>query len=153
MLYAWKDDYSVGVATLDTQHKRLFELIGELYGAMKLGQSREILARIVDELVAYADAHFYEEEVRMEAAGYVGLVAHRQAHDAFRVKVHGHQAALRRGLSAGVSIDVFEYLRDWLVSHILTVDKAMTAAIREGASRRSADDERPPREQGKARGG
>lgn len=39
----WSDKLSVGVQQMDMQHKRLVELINELYEAMNSGKGNDVL--------------------------------------------------------------------------------------------------------------
>jgi len=58
----------------------------------------------------------------MERFKYEGYAAHKRAHEAFVQKVLTVVEAFKAG-RAGVTLDVLNFLRDWIVEHILKVDK------------------------------
>lgn len=120
----WRDEYSVGDAELDAQHKVLIDLINMLEDESAVGAVLKALQRYVDE-------HFREEERRMEAAGYPDLAAHIEQHKAFeewlasasRVQRDGEVALLLRDSVRG-------YLNTWLVNHIMVSDKAYSPFLK-----------------------
>ncbi len=120
-LIEWKPSYSVGVPLFDRQHARLFELMNQLHEAMAKGRAKDHLTGIVDALSAYTRSHFAEEESALERAKYKDLAAHKSLHRHFETKVDSFAAEIRQG-TVGVSIQVMDFLNDWLVNHILKVD-------------------------------
>ena len=62
----WSDEMSVGVATMDSQHQRFFQLINQLYAAMKSGKGSGVLGTILAELAQYTEYHFSAEERLLE---------------------------------------------------------------------------------------
>ncbi len=117
-LMVWKDDYSVGNALLDGQHKRLIELVNDVDSDADLGA-------VLDGLRDYGEVHFKAEESLLEAANYPELEPHRQQHDAFRAWLAEVIAAHGSGGDAAVvRRDVHHYLSVWLANHLLVVDKA-----------------------------
>ena len=122
LLMRWSDEFSVRVGEIDGQHRHLVDLINELYQAMQAGRGDEVIGAILDELVAYAAAHFSLEEQYMERFRFEGYAAHKRAHEAFVEKVLAVVEAFKAG-RAGVTLGVMNFLRDWIVEHILKVDK------------------------------
>jgi len=60
--FQWKDAYSVKVAALDNQHKKLFDLVNELHRAMRQGHGKDIAGDILLRLIEYTVHHFAGEE-------------------------------------------------------------------------------------------
>ena len=130
--FEWDDSYSVGVAVIDEQHKRLIALINDLYEAMKQGDSQntwssaaeelDAMASVLDELVDYTSYHFSTEERYMREHAYPEYAGHKQAHGRFVERTQ----ALKRDFDEGKAIrsmEIIEFLRDWWKEHILGVDK------------------------------
>ena len=44
----WKDSMSVGVPSIDEQHKKLVGMLNELFEGMNVGKGKEVLGRILD---------------------------------------------------------------------------------------------------------
>ena len=50
-LYAWKDEYSVGVTRFDNHHKKLFDIGNRLHDMMKEGLGGDQIEQSIRELV------------------------------------------------------------------------------------------------------
>jgi len=134
MLFAWKDEYSVGIDEIDRQHRSLIHMINDLYEAMQDGSSGAVLTPILAALKDYTAAHFATEELCMREAGYPGLEQHRQEHAVMTAKIAELDAMHRSGKRA-VSIQVLLFLRDWLASHICETDRRMAPCLKAGKPR------------------
>ena len=60
--FRWTEKYSVKIAALDNQHKRLFAIINELNQALANGEGKAATDSVLRKLVDYAKAHFAAEE-------------------------------------------------------------------------------------------
>ena len=118
----WNPEYSVGVARLDEQHRKIFELLSTLQQAMLGKKSHEVLTNIVQELVQYAKTHFTSEEAYFQMYGYPDRDAHKREHQEFIQKIQQFQADFAKG-RATLSIEVFKFLSEWVKNHVLGSDK------------------------------
>lgn len=80
-LIKWNAFYSVNVEEIDNQHKKLIDLINQLYDAMKAGKGTEVLSTVLTELVEYTAYHFETEERLFLQQGYAEYEAHKVIHD------------------------------------------------------------------------
>ena len=71
--FQWNDRYSVKVYAMDVQHKRLFEIIRELYTAMQSGHGKDVVKGVLDRLIDYTVKHFGAEEKLMDDNKYPSL--------------------------------------------------------------------------------
>lgn len=127
--FKWSEQYSVGVAEIDRQHKHLVSLINGLHEVMKRGaQSLEIQA-LLEDLLAYTDFHFAAEEKLMAQANYPDLTVHKAKHASMRQEVQRLLAAAKSG-GAAVSITLMSFLKNWLSRHIQGTDKEYVPAMR-----------------------
>ncbi len=122
MLVEWNEQLSVGVLEMDVQHKRLIELINRLYDAMSRGEGSGILKTIVNELVTYTKVHFTAEERLMASRQYPQLSTHRQLHERFTTQVVEMNEKIVTGKML-TAVNVGNFLRDWLLTHIQSEDK------------------------------
>ncbi len=120
----WVDTYSVGVEEIDNQHKRLVRILNELYNAMSVGKGRDILDKILNELSEYTVKHFYTEEKKMIVHGYPGYSEHKKEHNNFVEKIDDFKYQYAEG-NTKITIELVNFLKDWLVNHITTVDKQL----------------------------
>ncbi len=120
--FQWKDSYSVKVAALDNQHKKLFDLINELHVAMSRGHGKDIVGDVLRRLIDYTVHHFSAEEMLMQNHNFPGLVAHRAEHKALTDKVLAFKKEFDAGTSY-VTVQLMTFLQQWLKNHIQTVDQ------------------------------
>jgi len=118
----WKDAYSVDVAQIDQQHRKLIDLINTLHEAMAKGKGKEVVAPVLAELIAYCGSHFAAEERLFEASGYPDAAEHKEKHRKMTAKVLALQKDMQAGKKA-ISMDVMTFLEQWLDKHILGTDK------------------------------
>lgn len=125
----WREEYEIGVGTIDEEHRRLFELLNTLYDAMKAGRGRDEIGGIIAELEAYVDYHFASETHLARGCGFsVDCAschrAHQDAHEAFADQV----AELRRLYEAGdatIHMKTLRFLREWTTEHIGEMDRQL----------------------------
>lgn len=128
-LFIWNDSYKTGINTIDTQHKKLVDLINELHDAMTKGQGNQVMGKIVNELVNYTVTHFSTEERLMKQAGYADFDAHKKIHDDFTAKVRELQKDLAGGKKM-MSLQVSNFLKDWLSGHIMGTDQKYAPVLK-----------------------
>ena len=122
-LINWKDEYSVGVHRLDSDHKKLFGFVNKLHDAMKEGQAARTTEGIIKELLDYTKYHFGEEEKLMEEINYPGLNSHKRTHEKFISEVEKLKQEADNGMAIFVSVKLVNSAISWLKDHILLMDK------------------------------
>lgn len=122
----WDGSLSVNVAEIDGQHQKLVKMINELNDAMRVGKSREILAKIVTGLISYVQSHFATEEKYFAKFNYPETDAHKQEHSVFSTKVDDVVKKFQSG-QIGISIELMDFLSNWLGKHIKGTDKKYSA--------------------------
>ena len=125
----WKPEYSVGVQSMDAQHKRLLDMINRLHSALKRGEGATATGAILKDLLQYTEHHFAEEEEMLESIHYAGLGAQRQAHQTFVGKVKDAHRRWEQGDPA-VAQDAMNLLSTWLPQHIVKMDKQYASLAR-----------------------
>jgi hemerythrin len=124
----WVDELSVGVVEIDEQHKRLIEMINTFYDTMN-SDRRQALGALLGSLVDYTRYHFSTEEKYMERFRFDGTDQHKREHEAFVVKICDVLDRHGKG-SFVVSLEVTNFLKDWIVSHICGSDKQYSTCFR-----------------------
>jgi hemerythrin-like metal-binding protein len=120
-LMTWSDKFSVGVKALDRQHQGLVDTLNKLYEAMMKGQARSIVGPLLGKLVNYTQEHFASEEKMMTTTKYPALSQHIALHRALTAQVSEFVGRYERG-EIMLSVDLLNFLRDWLSTHILKED-------------------------------
>ncbi len=120
-VFVWKPEYSVSVSILDAQHKKLFALAQTLQDAMRAGKGRDVLARCLNDLVAYTKTHFAEEESLLDRHNYPELSHHQLQHIQLIKKISEFQNQFNSG-NALITIELMDFIQDWITKHILQTD-------------------------------
>ncbi len=124
----WNKRFSTGVQEIDEQHQYLLNLIDRIENAVREYNSKEIVDVMLD-MKLYAEVHFSEEEELMRKVGYPKLEPHIQRHKQFISKADQFLDELELTPLA-VTSEAIRFLRDWLVTHIQTVDADYARFIR-----------------------
>lgn len=124
-LIDWDKSFSIGMDEIDDQHKVLFEIINHLWEEVVAREKGSSVVATIEELERYTVTHFTAEESFMRSHHYSKFDTHKQQHDAFIARIRQERAAVEAG--ATVSLDLINFLKDWLINHIMVQDKAYAA--------------------------
>jgi hemerythrin len=120
----WSPTYSVGIKIIDDQHKRLFNMVNEIYNYRTKDKEEEqaYFQAIIRQTVNFVKIHFATEEQIMRAAKLKGYHEHKKAHNSFILSL----VEFIRDLESGKKVTILSFLvfiKDWLLSHIAITDK------------------------------
>ena len=127
-LMQWNDSLATGHPRIDSEHKKLVDLINKLADAMAAGKAKDICGQVLSELFQYTKTHFAMEEQLMANYRYVNTAEHKAEHD----KLVNDVLVFKEKFDAGsltLSISLLKFLQDWLTNHIKVSDKTLVAAI------------------------
>lgn len=125
-MYEFKENYKTGIDFVDEEHKRLFEIAEEAHQLQQnefIPDKYDHIVKILEDLRDYTKSHFAHEENYMKEIGYKGMFTQKVQHDAFIAKLDGLDLQSLDENSDGAISDILTFLTDWLVEHILNVDK------------------------------
>ena len=120
------EEYLTGISFVDTEHKELFRIIGEVYRVIEdefIADKYDEIVHLLEGLRDYTRFHFADEEKYMEDIGYAGLEAQKRAHDAFIARLDDMDLEHIDEHQQETLEELMEFLTDWLVNHILNSDK------------------------------
>jgi hemerythrin-like metal-binding protein len=112
---------SVKVAKFDEEHKKLIGYVDALGAAMKEGKGKEVIGKVLVDLVNYTKTHFKNEEAEMQKYNYPGYAEQKQQHTLFVAKAE----ELKKNYDSGntmVSVQAITFLNTWIVNHIQKID-------------------------------
>ncbi len=124
----WKDSYSVGIDSIDQQHKKLLNLINQLQTAVDYSTGEQFEREALDELVDYTKTHFTYEEGLMRDNDYPDFESHKAQHEEMFNKVRAVLAEYERDHDTAMS-NAVEYLKAWLINHINGTDKQYSSYL------------------------
>lgn len=123
ILIDWTDSqYGIGISQIDEQHKKLVDLINLLYSHMKEGKGKVVISQVLNELKEYTQYHFNAEEYLMVHNLYPQHKEHKAEHDKFVSDIEDLKQKYNSGHKT-ITIDTFDFLKNWLITHILNLDK------------------------------
>jgi hemerythrin-like metal-binding protein len=118
----WQEKYSVNNRLLDSQHKRIFGILNELYEAVKDRRSAKSIQKIIDDFAAAIVSHFDTEEELMKNNNYSYFNEQKIEHETLKKKIIHMQNVYIFG-DVPLTPEVFTFLRTWLIEHIEGQDK------------------------------
>jgi hemerythrin len=118
----WKPVFSVGVEMIDSQHQKLIGFMNAFYNANEVGNSVAANTAL-NSLVVFTKAHFADEEKLMVKCAYPDLVAHQKLHRDLLTLVQKLVTNYFGDPTVQNATALANFLKNWLVNHILGVDK------------------------------
>ena len=125
-LVKWRKKYSVGVKTLDNQHRGLMRVLNELHAAAMQGKVGEVAGPLLSQVFCASREHFSTEEGLMESTKYPGLAEHRAIHRKLITKVSEFLARHDEGDITSY-VQLLYFVRDWFRDHMTEEDQKYSA--------------------------
>jgi hemerythrin len=125
---AWDDSYSVKNELLDTHHKELFHIFRKLNEKCMADDSAETYSEIIDDLEAYSEYHFTEEEKCMKEAGYTYAHNHMLLHKFYMTRILEIKLKMYKK-EYKLCHDLILFLGNWLQKHVVGEDKQMSCTL------------------------
>lgn len=122
--FIWTQEYSVGIESIDEQHKHFFGIANKI-------MDKEIFGAL-EELGDYAFYHLETEENYFDKFNYGGASEHIAVHNEYREKVQDMMDRARQGEDIKkIAKEAASYSGEWLFKHILVMDKKYTKFFQE----------------------
>jgi hemerythrin len=120
-LIEWNDAFSVGIDSIDEQHKGLLDLLNKLVNQLGRPVDRKVTEDAVNKLLEYTVFHFSTEEYLMRKADYPEYDAHKAEHEMLVKKASDFFKDFVQQ-KTDLTEDIVIFLRDWVFNHILKTD-------------------------------
>lgn len=125
MSFKWKDSYSINIAEIDEQHKKLFEIGDRVYDIVLLDDDYDHydeIVEIIEELRDYTIYHFEYEEKMLQKHGYNELEFQHFQHSFFVKRLEKIVSKDIDEDQKETTKEIIEFLADWITNHILQSD-------------------------------
>ena len=119
--FIWKEEYKVGVKAIDEHREKFFEIINKLKKVITEKDCKIKVADIFFSLVHYAEHYLINEEIYFKESGYSGFSKHQESHNNFINRIVKFKEDYQSG-EKEVCEDMYFYLENWLINHILHYD-------------------------------
>jgi hemerythrin-like metal-binding protein len=127
----WNEKWSIGIEEIDSQHKKLFELLNSYYknlvDSKTTGVTNDVIKDTINHLVDYTTYHFVEEEKLMNSIQGVDFSEHFAEHQDFCSKIATFK--VKMFLGNNVSFELFNFIKNWLINHILASDQQISKVL------------------------
>jgi len=120
-LLTWKPEYSVGIESVDFEHREMIELINTIYEAIEDKKDPELIEHFLGEVHATISAHFALEERVMRNANYDEFEAHKEDHEELLDQILDLMDKFFDVPEKGLQL-LQENLSDWFAGHFSTFD-------------------------------
>ncbi|MDR3435471.1 bacteriohemerythrin [Telmatospirillum sp.] len=120
----------LGEQQIDGEHAAQIRLLDTFEEKLKGSQAKDDLVIVLDRLVEFTNLHFMSEEMLMQQHAYPALGLHVKEHDHLLDQVRVMQDAFNCGDQTMTAAELVT-LRDWLMNHIRTKDRAFTLYLEE----------------------
>ena len=126
----WKDAYSVGISSIDQDHKKLLGMINQLQTAAHYQTDDDLIEQTLNDLVDYTRYHFAREEDLMRESNYPDFEAHKQQHEQMVQQVTKFIDEYRIDKTRTID-NVTLFLKTWLINHINGSDQAYAPYLKQ----------------------
>ena len=125
----WREDMSVGVPELDSDHKQMVDLLNRVHYLKTAGADPAHIGAVLQDLIGYVKRHFGREENMMLLAEYPEYERHVGLHNAMARRLDQFRDQFEMTPET-FSVDKFyDFLADWLSVHIMKEDAKLTPYI------------------------
>ena len=128
-LITWGPKLEIGIGIIDSQHKRLVDLINQLHEAIQEGRGSDLVGDTLKGLIEYTHTHFRTEEELLKQHNYEDYGLHCREHRIFTDQIEIYRDRLDAG-SLRLSDEVMGYMRGWLLTHIGSSDRAYRGTLK-----------------------
>ncbi len=117
----WSNDFSIGDDEIDSQHKRIIDLLNQLIDSKDLLSDPQGLGELLNSLMAYSREHLEYEEKLLKKINYPQFDEHQKFHQKYLAFVS--ELCVDHFTNGTSSLDqVNRFLKYWWEDHILIED-------------------------------
>jgi len=130
--FVWEDKYSVGIPSLDEQHKRFFGIADNIIDMLERKEFNEAkLSELLEQLVTHGLIHFRTEEAYFDKFNYPSAPVHIETHKSYNRKINNYVQVLKDRTTDVKTLaeEVAGFAIYWLSDHILLMDKLYTVFL------------------------
>jgi len=120
--FVWRQEWNVGLATIDDQHKTIIADLGSIYEAITRHESRTAATQKINKLIADSGTHFLDENVFMINQNYPAINEHVKHHELFMGTLKDFKYSYDPSQIDAMHKALLK-IKEWFVKHILEYDK------------------------------
>lgn len=128
----WNDKYLTGIEIIDSQHKKIFKSVNELYDAIEKLETKEKILELIGNLDFYTTEHFDVEEKYMIDLNYPEYIEHKNTHEVFK-KIYEeirYNYVYKKNTVYVLAVHLNHTMADWLDYHLQNEDQRLAVFLR-----------------------
>lgn len=133
--FVWNDRLETKIKMIDDEHQILVDKINKLVAALEMhlvDHDNKKLLESFDDMASYTIEHFTDEERFMQSFQYPQFESHKKIHEKLLNEVGNFRDQItKNALDHKILVN---FLRNWLVSHIMGVDMQYARTFHEAKS-------------------
>jgi len=120
-LLQWKPEYSVGVESMDVEHREMIDLINEIYEKLDSAPDADQIEDCLGDIFSTVSMHFALEESLMRKSNYAEYQAHKDNHEELLDQIRDLMDDFDADPASG-AVQLEKRLSDWFAGHFATFD-------------------------------
>jgi len=129
----WESKYCLDIKMIDDQHQHLVNLYNKIVQSHSKKQPPLLVGAFVRGFLDQAKLHFKTEEAELRKINYQNINKHKESNDTFVIKITGYLAEFNKG-NESTAEQTLEYIKDWLLNHILHDNRMFATSIKNSAN-------------------
>lgn len=121
-LITWKPEYVLGIDEIDHHHQLLVEWLNTLHTTLDSTEDLPLIKEICQHLLDYTVFHFDAEEKLMLEGDFPDYATHKE-HLSFVNEIKQRYQSIEQENYLITLLELINYLREWLIYHILGSDR------------------------------
>ena len=123
MRIVWTSEMDIGIPSIDSQHRHMADIVNSLCHELEEQVNTPSTEDVFRRFLQATSEHFAYEEKIMEETGYYDFESHQKEHQRLKEEILILEKKFKSYPNTMSSLDVFTYLRNWLLQHINESDR------------------------------
>lgn len=132
--FVWTKALDVGFEAMNEEHKRLIDRMEMLRLEPKVSKEKQKVLQRFDELIDFTSVHFQDEEKLMKKLKYPDLDQHQKLHQSLIKTLQQYKKEYEDQKEIEIPKSVHDFLKLWLTSHIMLVDRKYDEFAKNGVT-------------------
>lgn len=120
----WKEEYSIGNASVDEEHELLITQINKLYQQLNQPLDTMVIESMLSDIQTDISTHFALEELLMQEAGFAEFEDHKQDHERLLDQIGDMIFHFTEDPESGREL-LINRLSDWFSNHFRGFDSRL----------------------------
>lgn len=118
----WRDDFKIGIDSVDYEHRQMIELINDVHAKLSADAPKNQILDFLGEVFTRISAHFALEERIMRGWKYDQYEEHKADHERLLDEIRDIMDRYEAGNSAAAEAELSARLNAWFTEHFKTKD-------------------------------